>query len=165
MTYVCLKDGKYRVFDISETEKSNLEIKLDDIFETSFEVDDMIAAPVALLNEKGYVTDVSCAAHYHDRLRVDVFTFDEKPSTCLWETEDNGIYNCCYEETINPQKSFVRFFDEYAFKTLPDGWKIEGGNYIYYEYPKRISEYDFYEMQIAALKALWNWVKELPSNK
>lgn len=162
MTYVCVKGNNYNVFDVSNEIGSMARNKM---YDTMFEVDSMIATPVALLNEKGYITEMSCAAHYHDRLEIDGFIFEEIPENCIYKEDDDDVFDCVYSSKTIPDRSFVRFQESFAFNELPNGWKLKDKVYLYHQYPDGISEFDFYEEQAAALKSLYKWIIELPTVK
>ena len=59
------------------------------------------------------------------------------------------------------QRSYVEFRDQHEFNTLPIGWKISKGCYLYYEYDSNLKEYEFYKQQAEALGNLYDWVLSL----
>ena len=162
MTYICLINGEYKVYEISENKLCNSPIELSEMFQKVFDVDCLIAMPIVLLNQKGYATEMSCSGHYHDRLVFDGFAADDIPAECICQKESDDIYECCYEVEGCPQRSFIRFSNEQRFKTLPAGWKMSDNVYLYYEYPTSLSEFNFYTMQVIAIKALNDWITTLP---
>ena len=117
-----------------------------------FEVDELIAIPLQLLNKKGYLTACSCAGHPFDPV------FFIKTNDVVWEPYcENGFCEC---------SSYITFLGDYVFPTLPEGFEKEetaAGIRIFRKYNK---DGDVWKTQcniLDAMKALHNWAQGLPN--
>ena len=150
MAYVCKEHENFYVYDSEQ----DIDIgELGKYFDVVIpDIDILIASSIALLNEKGYTTELSCAEHYHSFLRCE--------ETYLIK-DDDGEMKFCYIDHCKIQRSYVEFRDQHEFNTLPIGWKISKGCYLYYEYDSNLKEYEFYKQQAEALGNLYDWVLSL----
>ena len=161
MTIIGKKDGKLKSYDIDSLCAF---VDLKKYFDEIFEIDSRMATIIILLNEKGYLTEMSCEEHYNNSIESDFFSEDEIPADTIVENKTEDGNECYYIIQNSIQRSFVRFKDAYNFAQLPQGWKMEGKVYLYHEYDFDLSEYDFYIEQSKALKMLYDWAVVLPEN-
>lgn len=163
MTGIFIKNKKHHIYFL-EKSVDILEL-VNSYFEDYFEVDPLIASSVMLLNEKGYITEMSCSGHFHERLLLSDPCFEEEIlDGCLQRKENSdGMFECLYQEKCTIQNSFVRFYSEYDFESLPFDWHSKDNNrFLYHEYKTNLTEFEFYEQQIKGLKNLYEWVNSLP---
>lgn len=131
-----------------------------------FEVDDLIAMPIALLNKKGYRTIACCSGHPFDEISEIVCDVDRiidyrNALACLIkEAPKNGGYQ------------FVQRFDDNSFYILFDKHYFENGdlgnfhfddfNCIRHEFNTKNYSFDkIYEI-VDSMKSLYQWVEKLP---
>ena len=165
MAYICKKNGKFYVYDLEEEPDMEELRKYFDFVIT--DIDILIASSIALLNEKGYTTEASCAEHYHSFLRCEETYYEQDipPNAVYSKTDGNGEIKYCYIDHCDIQRSYVEFCDRYDFSTLPLGWNFSKGCFLYYKYDSNLNEYDFYKKQAEALGNLYDWVISLPNKK
>ncbi len=117
-----------------------------------FEVDELIAIPLQILNRKGYLTGCSCAGHPSNHVFF-IRTNDE-----AWEPYSDNSF-CEYI-------SYITFLKDYDFPTLPEGFeknKTAKGIRIFKKYEK---DEDAWKIQCSicdAMKNLHDWALELPN--
>lgn len=157
MTCVCSKNQKFKVYDIDNTCRSEYE----KYFDYCFEVDPLIASSVALLNEKGYITEIACSEHFHNRIICDSYIPEEKPNGTIFSIPQGELIECYVETQIIPHKSVICFKEEQHFSTLPQDWNMKKNICLYHTYEKDLSEFDFYIQQIMAIKHLYEWADNL----
>lgn len=160
MTYVCSKNGKFDTYDIDDNCDLN---DLNEYFDIFFNVDTLMASPVALLNQKGYITEMSCSGHFIKSICCDSYVQQSKPLNTLVEKSENDLIRCYSVENILDNKSFIRFRHNYNFSILPQKWKLVDNTYLYFEYEKDLTEFEFYIAQVQAIKNLYDWVETLKS--
>lgn len=137
--------------------------------EEYMEIDDMIALPVAMLNQKGYVTTESCAGHpfphvhlLDTRIDTDIAVdFDDLAQSL--KTEETGETVPFEFHTYAGRRAYVDFQDP-----LPDDMEIpEGWVYDYEDqrlmahFTKKTDPYAFFSNQLKKMKALMDWVNTL----
>lgn len=130
-----------------------------------FEVDDLIAMPIALLNKKGYRTIACCSGHPFDEI-AEVICDSVDNCQNLPCIIKEGPKNGCYQ--------FVQRFDDNSFYILFDNNYFENsdlnGDFYFDEYNcirhgYKTKNYSFdriYEI-VDSMKALYQWVEKLPS--
>ena len=148
-----------RTFDISNSKPTTVTGKTDNGTEIHyhpmsdfFQVDELIAIPLQILNRKGYLTACSCAGHPFDPV------FFTKNDDGAWEpfTAD-GFLSCI---------TYITFFGDYDFPFLPKGFeqdKVSAGVRIFREHQK---DGDYFKTMCSvmdAMKSLHDWAKELPN--
>lgn len=147
-----------RTFDITNSRGGTVTCKMGDGNEVHydpkpdfFEVDELIAVPLQILNRKGYLTACSCAGHPFDPVFMD-------------RSEDGDWEPFCAEGFLRCI-SYITFFGEYDFPTLPEGFvkdKAPAGDRISLEHAK---DGDYWKTMCSvmdAMKSLHDWAEGLP---
>lgn len=147
-----------------------------------FEVDELIAYPIAELNNKGYITEMSCAGHvlqtpfyeeFQDKeereqliSQYDGKIFVEKKNIFDDENPD-GEADCVgiidYEQ-LEYNEAFIIFKDK--VNSAPEGWNLQEGRYRIYTIIEPND--DLTVMYLENAKKMCNlmeWIKNLPSKK
>lgn len=135
---------------------NELDYKLDR--ENYIELDELIALPVKMLNEKGYKTLYCCSGHvFGEYVYSDIL--DENVSL-----EDIGTIASYYPNC----NMYIKFEKDYKFSNLPKGFKLD---YCYVTDTYRCIEYlikaeegtsdRLFEI-MEHIKHLIEWVYELP---
>lgn len=158
MTCVCSKNKEFKVYDFDQICAA---CKLKNHFDKCFQVDTLIASSVALLNEKGYITEYSCSEHFHDKIICESYIPEEKPDGTIFSIPQSELVDCYVETQIIQQKSVICFKEEQHFSALPFGWIMEENICLCHTYEKDLSEFDFYIQQVMAIKQLYEWVENL----
>lgn len=135
-----------------------------------FEVDDLIADSISLLNQKGYKTLFSCSGHVRN---PDLYA---KYKYRKGEFKPNELFeyyvineNDEYIETLEPYSftsCYVMFDKQYEFKILPKGFVLYPNNIIdrviyFYENGTKRKTVDIQKEIENVNQILLNWVKEL----
>lgn len=138
--------------------------------EEYFEADDFIAAPIAMLNKKGYVTTASCAGHpFPSKFNIETQVLEKSIGFDEIETKPEDLEHL-RNETLNTtfrtykyRISYIIFENELPEDIdIPDGWYYSWeNNMLYTRYTKRPDPYRFIEMQITKMKALMAWAENL----
>ena len=118
--------------------------------EDSFEVDELIALPLQILNRKGYLTGCSCAGHPFNPL-----FFTKTSNSLTWEP--------FHAET--PCESYISFIDHYNFHSLPKGFQIENtavGVRIFRKHQTESGNWNTLCSIWDAMTELYDWAKSLP---
>lgn len=140
-----IKEGTYEIVQ-------EVPVRLEDYY---FEVDDLIAEPVAMLNKKGYYTCESCAGHPFDSVNEIVVPADNEMRVKKELTWKKKRY------------SYVEFEDEYFERAqLPIGWQYDWETQrLYIRYPAGLPTYEFAQWQLEHLVSLTKWVEGLESRR
>lgn len=126
--------------------------RLEDLY---FEVDDLIAEPVAMLNKKGYYTCDSCAGHPFDSANEITVPADNGKSVQKEITWKKKRY------------SYVEFEENYLESMpLPIGWQYDWETQrLYIRYPAGLPTYEFAQWQLEHLVSVTKWVEGLESRR
>ena len=133
-----------------------------------FEVDDLIAMPIALLNKKGYLTIACCSGHPFDDISEIICNDDIKMDVrkCLpciiKEGPKNGGYQFVQRFDDN---SFYILFDDNYFENcnITGNFYFDDFNCIRHEYNTKNYSFDkIYEI-VDNMKSLYQWVEKLPN--
>jgi len=147
-----------RTFDISNSIPTTVTRKTDDATEINyapkpdfFQVDELIAIPLQILNRKGYLTACSCAGHPFDPV---FFT----------ETDD-GVWEPFCADGFCQCVSYITFFGDYDFPALPEGFeqdKAPAGVRISRKHEKNGYAWETISSVMDAMKSLHDWAEGLP---
>lgn len=119
-----------------------------------FEVDELIAIPLQILNRKGYLTACSCAGHPFDSV--------------FFNITDDGIFEPFTAEGFSSCISYITFSGNYNFPSLPQGFEKDQATAGVRISRKHEKEGDYYKTLcsvIDAMKALHDWAEGLPTLK
>jgi len=147
-----------KTFDIASSRGETVTCKMGDGTEIHynpkpdfFEVDELLAVPLQILNRKGYHTACSCAGHPFDPVFMDRAEDGDWEPFCA-----EGFLRCI---------SYITFFGEYDFPTLPEGFvkdRAAAGDRISFEHAK---DGDYWKTMCSvmdAMKSLHDWAEGLP---
>lgn len=140
-----IREGTYEIVQ-------EVPARLEDLY---FEVDDLIAEPVAMLNKKGYYTCDSCAGHPFDSANEITVPADNGKSVRKEITWKKKRY------------SYVEFEENYLESMpLPIGWQYDWETQrLYIRYPAGLPTYEFAQWQLEHLVSLTKWVEGLESRR
>ena len=113
-----------------------------------FQVDELIAVPIQILNRKGYITACCCAGHPFD-LTGDFPEFMNRPSFII----------------ENPCESYITFEKHYLFPELPPGFEIDpkaAGTRIVKQYHKNGDYWQTVRDIFETMEQLYLWALNLP---
>ena len=172
-----------KMCNVKYIDKNTFEIR-DDVFE----VDDLIADTIILLNKKGYKTKYCCAGHNDKSIRTGLVNKQETEGDLLKRydidvitiTKENEKFRIYFRPSSTD--IYIMFDKDYLFKTLPKGFKKQGKwDKEKHDYSK--TEFDTITMTLSyfnghtrktdeAIKEdiklnnhlLYEWVKSLPDN-
>lgn len=130
-----------------------------------FEVDDTIALPVSILNQKGYTTIGSCGGHPFvvERL-LDAQVEDGKQVRPLADyLPDLSNVRFVRIRTYAWQRTYIEFSDPLPYTLEPPlGWSFDSEHIcVYANYPQNMKPMQFFKMQHFKIKALLQWVSDL----
>ena len=100
-------------FDISQYVNSSVNTP-----DNYFDIDDLIALPIQVLNRKGYITTGCCAGH-----PFDILVESDKPDAKQYYPEEANEKAVFYEGY--PCYSYILFKEGISLPTLPPGFAIE----------------------------------------
>ena len=116
-----------------------------------FDIDDLIALPVQILNRKGYTTESCCSGYVFDILI-------ESSSSLQYDD-----YPCC---------SYILFNKEVVLPTLPSGFAIFDNPpndalliERYYNHNNHNDTYRLIREVVEAMEQLYKWALNLPNLK
>lgn len=150
-----------------------------------FEVDEMIAPIISILNKKGYLTSYSCSGHPYGMKSSESHIFDSKFTGEEDVDEEIGTYmNITNSKKVCVDGNYVKIyigvtygFDAYImFKpeieldvSLPDGWEYDrdlNGVCIRYHYDfENGSYFSKYDKILKTMRSLFGWALDLPEYK
>lgn len=116
-----------------------------------FEVDELIAVPLQILNRKGYLTACSCAGHPFDPV--------------FHARTDAGVWEPFCAEGFCPCISYITFSGNYDFPVLPEGFEKDqapAGVRISREHTKDGDYWKTLCSIMDAMKSLHDWAENLP---
>ena len=123
-----------------------------------FEVDELIAVQIQLLNRKGYKTACCCAGHPFDVALLRPARSETGEGSC--EVVDYMPRGC---------ESYVTFAEKYEFDTLPEGFTSyitgAGVTRIVREHPKNGDDWETVKSIMDAMEQLYLWAAALPERQ
>ena len=143
----------------------------DDLCDLSFhacEVDELIAEPLMMLCNKGYITNFSCSGHpfgdcSYKLVEDESVQEEEVPTDYIMRTPflDTGAVALCTIKPCSNIEMYISFESDHRFSSLPKDWLYE-----YCSLRKKIrakNAIDFYKQAISALESLEEWIQKLPT--
>lgn len=138
--------------------------------EEYFEVDDLIAVPIANLNKKGFKTIESCSGHpFPSKFNIEAQVLEKSIGFDEIETKPEDLEHLRNEtltttfRTYKYRISYIIFENDLPENLeIPDGWYYSWeNNMLFTRYTKRPDPYRFIEAQIAKMKKLVEWTENL----
>ena len=162
MAYILIKDGVYYPLDRLSYE--------NDVFKPTeyFEVDKLLAYPISVLNNKGYVTLQCCEGHplsevhceseeEFEKLVIDNSYYRDKIFKRYHNVEGEN-YICFAGSPITG--AFVIFDREIKLSSHPKGWIYEKkDNSIRWNCENILNPTDYYKKLISAIEMLTEWAQ------
>lgn len=160
-TWIFYSNKRYHVTHGFDDDLCDVYFENQDVFE----VDERIAEPVAMLCNKGYLTEYSCSGHPFSDCSYEVFENEQDFESTEYvakkqDSDTKGFYVCYLKEKPNDQM-YISFKEPYKFELLPEGWTYEGQQKLM----KNIyanDAVDFFKQSIVAIEKLTEWIKRLP---
>ncbi len=137
--------------------------------EDYIEIDDMIAQPVSVLNQKGFKTTACCAGHpfpsaylINTEIKLND-NFDVENTTENISPEIPSEYAYIPIKTYKTRYSYIEFdTDVPDYMGIPEGWQYDPSDRLLYtRYTKKADPYIFFEQQLEKMKALNTWAMGL----
>lgn len=134
-----------------------------------FEVDELIAEQLAMLCNKGYITQYSCSGHPFSSCSYKVIEALKEKENIV--SEDHvAVSSFCGEEAQVvcdiyerlDDEMYIRFKQSYSFESAPVGWSYDGCTLrIQIHATNKI---DFFRQILLSAEKLNDWIKLLPIN-
>ncbi len=168
MAFIYFNGKKYfPILDFYSSDLMNLSNNSSSVL---FEVDELMALPVAELNNKGYLTEMCCSGHAVGNLCCEVADTDD-----LEELRSAGLliavqYLKEYEAEYMCWQgapsigAFIMFKNRIHFSTIPNGWTYDIRRCrLSCEVSKDGNPMTYYKNISHALESLMAWIMQLPS--
>ena len=137
--------------------------------ENIFEVDELLAYPVAELCNKGYVTEMSCSGHAFDspsfkKIENNDDLDNGKDVVLLYEylPKYEGNFVCCQGQA--EPGTFIKFKKDINFHDLPKGWVYEN-HCLKFDLSMQINPSVYYAKLSESILILTEWIENLPEIK
>lgn len=132
-----------------------------------FEVDELMALPIAALNNKGYLTNMSCSGHgvgdfcceVADETDINEFKEEGSLITVQYSSEFESNFMCWVGEQLD--EIFIIFKKPEKFPSIPAGWKYEYSR-LSYDLNPTDNPMSVYKQSATALETLMEWIETLP---
>lgn len=135
-----------------------------------FQVDELMAIPVAYLNNKGYITDMSCSGHAIGKLCSEISDANDieefrKEGTFLAEKYLEEYENKYMSWVGEPSYgAFILFKKRISFSTIPEGWTYDFRcGRLSCNVASGRNPMTYYKNISVALESLMDWIMMLPS--
>lgn len=133
-----------------------------------FEVDERIAEPVAMLCNKGYITDHSCSGHPFPICSYDMAENEQDIEVgkyvATYRDSNTGEWHMCYLEEKIDDDMYISFIEPYKFDSFPKGWRYESQG-VLRKHIHAESRIDFFKQSITSIETLTDWIKHLPKKE
>lgn len=133
------------------------------------EIDDLIALPIAVLNQKGFITTASCAGHPFPHIHIldtrictdHAIEFEDLGQPI--KAEDIGETIPFVFHTYTGRRAFVDFKDPLPDHIgIPEGWVYDYEDQrLMTHFTKKPDPYIFFQNQLKKMKALVEWAQTL----
>ena len=135
-----------------------------EILDNVFEVDELIASSISLLNKKGYHTLFSCGGHVKDPRIYEKYNIakDDVIEDYAYKIDNNNVL-----EPYSFTSIYIKFNKKYFFENLPENFELLDDNIlekIIYYYDNNIKR-ESKEIDNEIIKynnILYTWCEKLP---
>lgn len=166
MAYIYFNGKKY--FPVKDFDNDLMDLSADR--NSYFEVDELMAIPVAALNNKGYLTDHCCSGHTVGDLcceesdKADIASFEAEGTLITARyLPDYGRSFMCWVGELSSE-AYIMFKEVEHFTCIPDGWKYQH-NRLSYDATPGENPMSLYRELAAALETLMAWIDTLPEKQ
>jgi hypothetical protein len=165
MAYMYIKNGHFYPFDNLGDNLADLGYNRSD----GFDVDTLLAYPIALLNNKGFLTLQCCEGHplndvYYESAEeyTQRMLKDDSDRDRMFDIRKNmdGENYVCFEGYPNTG-AFVIFEREIELPSIPEGWEYQEDNSIRWNCDSFLNPTDYYKKLICAIEVLTLWAEKL----
>ena len=167
MARMFVKNGKFYPFDRMGDDLADIGYREED----GFDIDTLLAYPISVLNNKGYLTEQSCEGHplkepYYELAEEYKYKRIEDRSDAdgIFEIRKNdaGENYICFEGDSNPG-AFVIFRRDISLPSTPEGWEYkDDDNSLRWDCDFYRNPTDYYKKLMDVIEALTNWAESLP---
>lgn len=161
MAYILKAEQKYHILKDFGDNLANLHLRKD-----VFEVDELLAYPVAELCNKGYITEMCCSGHafgspYFEQIENDKDLDSIEDTILLYEylPDYEGSFVCCQGQ-LEPG-TFIKFEKDIEFQTLPEGWTYEK-RFLKFDLSMQDNPSLYYANLTNGIVILTTWIETLP---
>ena len=137
-----------------------------DLSKDAVPIDELIAEPIVLLCNKGYITNYSCSGHPFNSCTYEVYEGNQIDAihvashiAAIPFGNTNAVAVCDLCPRISAE-SYISFIKDYVFPSLPEGW-----NYSKHAIRTKISAdsvIEYYKKLILSIEKLLAWINYLP---
>jgi hypothetical protein len=134
-----------------------------------FEVDDLIALTISLLNKKGYYTKFCCSGHPFIQLseafgnEKDGFKIIGGMKEILENTNPEYAYKYVGHYELDTNSMYISFAQPVIFDSIPSGFRLENDDCLSKKFSSQPASWECIEKIVENMKQLYLWAIELPS--
>ena len=161
MAYIFKVNPKYYILKDLGDNLADLHLRKD-----VFEIDELLAFPVAELCNKGYITEMCCSGHafgspYFKEIENDkeLDSIEDVLLLCEYLPDYEGSFACCQGQ---PEPgAFIKFAKDIKFQNIPEGWTYEK-SFLRLDLPMQKNPSHYYAKLTMGILALTEWIESLP---
>ena len=134
-----------------------------------FEVDELLAYPVAELCNKGYITEMCCSGHAFGSLYFEHIDNKRTPKktenvilSCEYLSEYEANFMCC--QGAPELGTFIKFKENIHFQSNPEGW-VNEDHFLRFELQMQRNPSLYYKKLMDGILSLTEWIEQLPDVK
>lgn len=150
--------------DFSIIQGTNMDSELDDYFE----VDELIALPISLLNKKGYLTKFCCSGHaFLDRVEI-MSSEPIEDFTSVFGIDTARLTDTSYLQICDSSSEcYIIFSHMYILPELPDRFYFDecDTTCIRCDYATQPESFERMKEVLSSMELLYEWVQSLPTVK
>lgn len=167
MAHIYYNGEKYfPIMNLYDSDWVNLGTNISNLFE----VDELMALPIAYLNNKGYFTEVCCSGHAIGNLcceiadNEDIEEFRAEGSLIGVQHIEEEDAEYMYWSGEPTPEAYILFKNRIRFSTIPDGWEYNSHcGRLSCTVPSCENPMTYYKNISTALEVLMDWIMQLPS--
>ena len=132
-----------------------------------YEIDELMALPIALLNNKGYITEMSCSGHGVGDLccevtvEANINNLKEEGSFITVQYSSEFKSEFVYWVGEKTDEAFIVFKEAEKFPNIPAGWQYKNKR-LSYSLDSTGNPMTIYKQAATALEILMEWIESLP---